>query len=207
MATVRKIDKYLQVSFAKEAYKRYDILQKRPIIVSPRYSIVSGLAGMKSVKSELYSQFQDFKNCHFSHKSIVKNKLTVSGLSFPMGWLQFVGSIKLQVFFDKFHTSQPRCNRPIVFESGSKTVNFLTIQLWKKILEKWSNVLMLRIAWEKWSKKMVKSSFSWFSCEKSQRDGVASIGRLLKIQVSFAKEPCKRDDILQKSARLGGFDW
>ena len=28
--------------------------------------------------------------------------------------------------------------------------------------------------------------------------GVASISRLLKIKVSFAKEPYKRDDILQK---------
>ena len=30
------------------------------------------------------------------------------------------------------------------------------------------------------------------------RYGVATISRLLKIQVSFAKEPYKRDDILQK---------
>jgi len=46
------------------------------------------------------------------------------------------------------------------------------------------------------------SSFIWADrCMidmNEDRYGVATISRLLKIQVSFAKEPSKRDDILQK---------
>ena len=37
-----------------------------------------------------------------------------------------------------------------------------------------------------------------WSCSSSAKYGVATISRLLKITVSFAKEPYKRDDILQK---------
>jgi len=60
----------LQVSFAKEPYKRDDILQKRPIILSILLTVATPYSGITRPVTN-------------------------------MGWLRLVGSIKLQVSFAK----------------------------------------------------------------------------------------------------------
>ena len=113
----------LQVSFAKEHYKRDDMIHSHMQRGSWTYAtglwVMGWLRWVGSLQLQVSFAKEHYKRDDMIHSHMQRGSWTYATGLWVMGWLRLVGSFKLQVSFAKEHYKRDYIlqNRPIILRS------------------------------------------------------------------------------------------